>query len=308
MMPSNKKKSIAILGGSGFIGKNLVGFLAKQNAYINVLTTNKINTRTLWTIPNVKIFQYQNNVESIKKAIENTELVINLVGILHSKPGNPWGKEFDDAHVKLLKNLVDASNKEKIKKIIHISALGVSKSAPSEYLRSKYAGECILQSFSGQIYLLRPSVVFGSGDSFLNLFAKLQRYSPIMPLAYTKAKFQPIYVQDLIEIIWYCIQRNDGHKETIFECVGPEVFTLYEIVKFAGIYSGYKAMVIPLPKFLGWLQAFTLEKIPGETLMSRDNLRSLTVPSVASEEKNLVFNLTNPTSIHKVAPKFLKKK
>jgi NADH dehydrogenase len=67
-------------------------------------------------------------------------------------------------------------------------------------------------------------------------------------------------------------------------------------------------MVIPLPKFLGWLQAFTLEKIPGKTLMSRDNLRSLTVPSVASEEKNLVFNLTNPTSIHKVAPKFLKKK
>ena len=64
MMPSNKKKSIAILGGSGFIGKSLVGFLAKQNNYINVLTTNKINTRTLWTIPNVKIFQYQNNVEA----------------------------------------------------------------------------------------------------------------------------------------------------------------------------------------------------------------------------------------------------
>ena len=82
----------------------------------------------------------------------------------------------------------------------------------------------------------------------------------------------------------------------------------YEIVKFAGIYSGHKAMVIPLPKFLGWLQAFTLEKIPGKTLMSRDNLRSLTVPSVASEEKNLVFNLTNPTSIHKVASSFLTKK
>ena len=96
-------------------------------------------------------------------------------------------------------------------------------------------------------------------------------------------------------------------KIDTYECVGPEIFTLYEIIKFSGIYSGRKAMVIPLPKFIGLIQAFILEKMPGPTLMSRDNIASMSVPSIATKNKELVFKLEQPTSIHKVAPKFLSK-
>ncbi len=141
----------------------------------------------------------------------------------------------------------------------------------------------------------------------MNLFAKMQKYSPIMPMALTKTRFQPIYINDLIEIILRCVNMIKKKKINTYECVGPEIFTLYEIIKFSGIYSGRKAMVIPLPKFVGLIQAFILEKMPGPTLMSRDNLASMSVPSIATKNKQLVFRLEQPTSIHKVAPKFLSK-
>ena len=147
--------------------------------------------------------------------------------------------------------MVIACNKQKVKEIVHVSALGVSESAPSEYLRSKYAGEKILEEFEGNSVILRPSVVFGPGDSFMNFFAKLQKYSPIMPMALTKTQFQPIYLNDLVEIILRSINMLKNKKIYTYECVGPEIFTLYEIIKFSGIYSGRKAMVIPLPKFIG---------------------------------------------------------
>ena len=306
-MVNEYRKTISIIGGSGFIGRALATFLSKNDFLVNVLTTIRINARSLWTVPNLKVFEFTNEPDSISIAIKDSDIVINLVGRLHSKKGDPWGKDFNEAHVKLVKNLVVACNKLRVKEIIHVSALGVSESAPSEYLRSKYAAEKQLENFSGKFVILRPSVVFGPGDSFMNLFAKMQKYSPIIPIALTKTKFQPIYLNDLIRIIFSCIDMSKNKKKYVYECVGPEVFTLYEIIKFSGIYSGRKAMVVPLPKFIGLVQAFILEKMPGPTLMSRDNIASMEVPSIASDNKEFVFNLENPTSLHKVAPGFLSK-
>ena len=282
-------KNFLVTGGSGFIGKALATSLSKNGFLVNLLTTKRINTRPIWTLPNLNVFEFTNNQDSISRAIQGSDIVVNLVGRLHSKKGYPWGKDFDDAHVKLVQNLVMACNNKNVKEIVHVSALGVSDSAPSEYLRSKYAAEKILEKFKGNSVILRPSVVFGPGDSFMNLFAKMQKYSPIMPMALTKTQFQPIYLKDLIEIIVRCINMAKNKKISIYECVGPEVFTLYEIVKFSGIYSGRKAMVIPLPKFIGLIQAFILEKMPGPTLMSRDNIASMSVPSIATKNKELVF-------------------
>ena len=306
-MLNDNRKTISIIGGSGFIGKALATSLSKIGFLVNVLTTKRINARPIWTLSNLNVFEFTNHQISIGKAIKGSDIVVNLVGRLHSKKGYPWGKDFDEAHVKLVQNLVLACNNENVKEIIHVSALGVSESAPSEYLRSKHAAEKIFERFKGKSVILRPSVVFGPGDSFINLFAKMQKYSPIVPMALTKTQFQPIYINDFIEIILRCINMQKNKKIHIYECVGPEVFTLYEIIKFSGIYSGRKAMVIPLPKFIGLIQAFILEKLPGPTLMSRDNLASMSVPSIATKNKELIFKLEQPTSIHKVAPKFLSK-
>ena len=307
-MLNDNRKTVSIIGGSGFIGKALATSLSKNGFLVNVLTTKRINARPIWMLSNLNVVEFTNHQISIGKAVQGSDIVINLVGRLHSKKGRPWGKDFDEAHVKLAQNLVMACNNQNVKEIIHISALGVSEHAPSEYLRSKYAAEKILKNFKGNLVILRPSVVFGPGDSFLNLFATLQKYSPIMPMALTKTQFQPIYLNDLIEIILRCINMLKNKKIDTYECVGPEIFTLYEIIKFSGIYSGRKAMVIPLPKFIGLIQAFILEKMPGPTLMSRDNIASMSVPSIATKNKELVFKLEYPTSIHKAAPKFLLKR
>ena len=306
-MLNDYRKTISIIGGSGFIGQALATSLSKNGFLVNVLTTKRINARPIWMLPNLTVIEFTNDQVSIGKALQGSDIVVNLVGRLHSKKGYPWGKDFDKAHVKLVQNMVIACNKQKVKEIVHVSALGVSESAPSEYLRSKYAGEKILEEFEGNSVILRPSVVFGPGDSFMNFFAKLQKYSPIMPMALTKTQFQPIYLSDLVEIILRSINMVKNKKIYTYECVGPEIFTLYEIIKFSGIYSGRKAMVIPLPKFIGLIQALILEKIPGPTLMSRDNLASMSVPSIASKNQELVFKLEEPTSIHKVASKFLSK-
>ncbi len=300
-----KRKKISILGGSGFIGKELVSKLSKQNFLVKVLTKNKINTRSLWPIPNVEFLEYINTKESIQKAIGDSNIVVNLVGQLHCKKAYPWGKEFDDAHVKLVQNLVSATRDKKCEKIIHISALGVTKNSPSMYLRSKMEGERSLSKSNLNIIILRPSVVFGPGDSFLNLFSKMHKLLPFIPLASPNSMFQPIYVNDLVEIIFQCTNTPQKTKKTIFECVGPDVFSLYDLVKLAGKYSGKSKMIIPLSKNLGLLQAFFMEMLPGKPLLSRDNLLSASIPNIASDDQDLVYQLESFKNIQSIAPKYL---
>ena len=169
-MLNDNRKTISIIGGSGFIGKALATSLSKNGFLVNVLTTKRIHARPIWMLSNLNVFEFTNDQISISKAVQGSDIVVNLVGRLHSKKGYPWGKDFDEAHVKLVQNMVMACNNQNVKEIIHVSALGVSDSAPSEYLRSKHAAEKILEQFNGNSVILRPSVVFGPGDSFMNLF------------------------------------------------------------------------------------------------------------------------------------------
>ena len=145
-MLNDNRKTISIIGGSGFIGKALATSLSKNGFLVNVLTTKRINARPIWMLSNLNVFEFTNDQISISKAVQGSDIVVNLVGRLHSKKGYPWGKDFDEAHVKLVQNMVMACNNQNVKEIIHVSALGVSDSAPSEYLRSKYAAEKILES------------------------------------------------------------------------------------------------------------------------------------------------------------------
>ena len=131
--------------------------------------------------------------------------------------------------------------------------------------------------------MLRPSVIFGAGDSFLNLFASLQSVFPVMPLAGVSARFQPVWVEDVAEAIVRCLDRDDTTGKT-FECAGPQVFTLGELVRLAGRLSGHERPLITLPDALGTLQALAMEMLPGTPLMSRDNILSMRVPNIATAE------------------------
>jgi NADH dehydrogenase len=196
-----------------------------------------------------------------------------------------------------------------VKRLVHVSALGVGEQAehlPSRYLHSKARGELALHALPGlALTVLRPSVVFGARDRFLNTFAALQRLSPVMPLAGAGARFQPVWVGDVAAALLRCLHDDQTVGQT-YEIAGPEVFTLRQLVQFAGRCAGVERPVLPLPGPLATLQALALECLPGEPLMSRDNLASMKVPNVATGQLPGLAQLgIAPKALAAVAPRYL---
>ena len=172
-----------------------------------------------------------------------------------------------------------------MRRVVHVSALGVAANAPSAYLRSKAAGEAAwlagAQAHGFGLTMLRPSVIFGAEDRFTNLFASLQRLLPVLPLAGAGALFQPVAVADVAQAVVQALAAPQAPGPVI-ECAGPEVLTLQQIVQQVGDMAGCRRPVLPLPEGLGLLQAGLMGLLPGEPLMSKDNILSMRVPNIAS--------------------------
>jgi uncharacterized protein YbjT (DUF2867 family) len=191
------------------------------------------------------------------------------------------------------------------RRLVHVSALGVSDAAPSRYLRSKAAGEAVLKAAKLDLTLLRPSVIFGEHDHFMNLFASLQAVAPLVPLAGANARFQPVWVQDVAAALVACLDQPVSIGQT-YECAGPELLTLKQIVQLAGRLSGHERPVFGLPDALARLQAAFMERMPGTPLMSRDNLDSMKVPNVATGGLPGLQALgIEPAALSGVAPDYL---
>ena len=172
------------------------------------------------------------------------------------------------------------------------------------YQRSKARGEQVLRDADLALSVLRPSVIFGAGDRFLNLFAQLQSIFPVVPLAGAHARFQPVWVEDVASAVVACLRDPQG-GQTI-ECVGPEVLTLADLVRLAGRYGSRQRPIVPLPMALGRLQARLMELAPGEPLMSRDNLNAMSVDNVTSGHwPGLEALGIRPSPLSAVAPSYL---
>jgi NADH dehydrogenase len=207
--------------------------------------------------------------------------------------------------VALIRRLAKACAAAGVAHVLHVSALGVGPGAPSLYLRSKAQGEEVLRASALRTTVLRPSVIFGQGDRFLNLFAALQAFVPVLALSGGSSRFQPVWVEDVAEALVRCMERPTG-ADAVIECTGPRVYTLRELVGIAGRYSGRERPVIELPPALGRLQALAMEMAPGTPLMSRDNLLSMQVPSIASGRLHGLDALgITPSSLEAVAPVYL---
>jgi NADH dehydrogenase len=218
-----------------------------------------------------------NQAGVLQAILPGHDIVINLIAILQGSQA-----QFEQAHIRLPSLLAEACAATGVKRLIHVSAIGAAPEAPSRYLRSKAGGEALLQANAGlALTLLRPSVVFGAGDRFLNLFAKLQAVFPVMPLAGADALFQPVWVEDVASAIVRCVVDKATAGKT-YELAGPQRLALRELVQLAGSISGHPRPVLPLPAPLAWAQAVMMELAPGQPLMSRDNLASMLVPNVAS--------------------------
>lgn len=296
-------KKILVLGGSGFVGRSVCERLVRRfpGLHLVVPTRRLLHAGHLRVLPGIEIVQADvRDAARLTALARGCDAVVNLVAILHGSAA-----EFDTVHRALPEALARALHGAGVMRLVHISALGVANGAPSNYLRSKAAGEAALEAGKLALTMLRPSVIFGAHDRFLNLFARLQALAPVVPLAGGHVQFQPVWVEDVAEAVVTTLADGQWIGCTI-ECAGPQVMTLSEIVRLAGRLAGHERPQIPLPGWAARLQATTFEMLPGTPLISRDNLDSMKVPNIASGRLPGLADLgITPASIGAVAPGYL---
>jgi uncharacterized protein YbjT (DUF2867 family) len=296
---------VLILGGSGFLGCRLCELLVEQTGgaagSLTVATRHMARARHLLVLPDLDVLEADVHDDAeLARLVAGRGAVVNLVGILHGDEA-----AFRQAQAELPGRLGRACAQAGVQRLVHVSALGAAPDAPSMYLRSKAEGEATLLASGMPASILRPSVLFGAHDHFLNLFAGLARRLPLIPLAAAQARIQPVWVDDVARAILACLQAPQPPAQ-VFECAGPQVYTLQELVQIAARCSGHERRVVPLPDGAGRLQAWVMEHLPGEPLMTRDNLASLQVPNVASGHRPGLAELgIRPTPLEAVLPQWL---
>jgi NADH dehydrogenase len=297
-------RKVLLIGGTGFVGSALAAQLAAQGVDLCLPTRHPERVRHLSLLPTADPVRADvHDPATLTALMRGVDAVVNLVGVLHSRPGTPYGPAFARAHVELPAKIARAAVAAGVPRLVHVSALGADPQGPSEYQRSKAAGEDAVRSAGEalQWIILRPSVIFGQHDHFLNLFAGLLRLFPVLPLAGAQTCFQPVWVEDVARVACRCVGEEVRGGQT-FELAGPTIYTLRQLVTYVGVVSGHRRPVIGLPEGLAMLQARLMELAP-QPLMSRDNLRSMRVDNIASGPA-LPFGL-EPTALEAVAPCYL---
>jgi uncharacterized protein YbjT (DUF2867 family) len=294
-------RKICVLGGSGFVGSSVVAKLDQAGYAVTVLTRRRDSARHLSLLPNVTVVEC--NVmddQALAAALNGADAVVNLIGILHQS-----GRvSFDAMHHELPARLVKICDASGIKRIVQMSSLQADSHAPSEYLGSKAAGEAALLAFAQKlnITIFRPSIIFGRGDSFINLFATLIKFLPVVLLAKPNAKFQPVWVEDVASCFAASIQNTQTYGQ-VYELAGPKVYSFRELVQQVMTTLKVKRPIIGLCDKLSYAQAFMMELLPVK-LMSRDNVRSMEVDSVSQQPFPAIFDVV-PASLEAVIPEYL---
>ncbi len=211
---------------------------------------------------------------------------------------------FEAVHVELPRKIVKACRAAGVLQLLHMSALGASADGPSKYQRSKAAGEQAVREAldMAAFTIFRPSVIFGEHDRFLNLFASLVRVFPLVPLAGAKTRFQPVWVEDVARAFVETLGDAELAGEAFALC-GPRVYTLEELVAFAGNAVGRHPKIVPLSPALAALQAFTFEHLPGK-IMTRDNLASMKVDNVCADPWPAALGF-QPSTLEAIVPEYL---
>ncbi|GIR92435.1 MAG: complex I NDUFA9 subunit family protein [Thiotrichaceae bacterium] len=279
---------ICILGGTGFVGRSLISALSKENYTITVITRDFDKNKDLAIYPNLKLIQ--EDVYNEKRMLEvskSHDVLINLIGILNEKGFR--GKGFYLAHSKIARIILNVCKQNRIKRILHMSALNADPGGSSHYLRTKGEAESFLHTYGerfADVTSFRPSVIFGTEDSFINRFSDLLKFIPfVFPLACAQTRFAPVYVGDLVNFMKDSIDDVSSFNKKIDIC-GPKIYTLEEIVKIVIDVKGYSTRVIPLNNALSKFQAVMMEFLPGKPF-SIDNFNSCLVDSIS--ESGLKF-------------------
>jgi uncharacterized protein YbjT (DUF2867 family) len=281
--------SVCVLGGTGFIGREIVARLASDGHTVKVLTRDRTAHRDLRVLPAVRVVRANvHDLVALQREFAGCDVVINLVGILNERrPGN-GSREFRRVHTELPMKVVQACKAGGVRRYLHMSGLKAdAQRGPSHYLRSKGEAEDYIrrECAAGQpsVVIFQPSVVFGPHDEFINKFASILKIVPgFLPLACAEAKFAPVYVGDVAEAFVRCLEDRNVAGRT-YQLCGPEVVSLGEIVRMTARTLGLRRWVIPLPRWVARLQAAVMDYVPGKPF-STDNFLSATIDSVCDRD------------------------
>ena len=307
-------KLVTVFGGTGFLGRHVVRNLAKRGYRIRVAVRRPnlgFFLQPLGTVGQIQLVQSNlRYTGSIARAVDKADAVVNCVGIL-TETGR---QTFDEVQAEGVRAIADAVPRGVT--VVHVSAIGANAASPSRYGRTKAEGEAAILSGHPDAVVLRPSLLFGQGDSFFNRFASLARALPVLPLAGAATRFQPVFVGDVAAAVALAVDGKVAGG--IYELGGPEIRTLRELVKYVLTVIERRRTIVALPDGIARLQARVLEIVdslmlgllPAQLKLTRDQVALLGSDNVVSgaattEGRTLAAFGITPTGMEAIVPDYL---
>ena len=297
-----------MFGSTGFIGRSLTKRLLQNGDKLicPVRNASRVKRNILsGDIGQIEVIEFDiHNLEEIKSLIVNADLVINLIGILYEKNN----LSFELVHYLLPKKIANYCELYK-KPFLHVSGLGSTFQTKSNYLISKKMGEEFIENNNTNHIIVRPSTVYGEEDNFFNLFGKMAKILPFLPLIKNgMTKFQPIYVNDLSLLIFNLLNNFENNKNSNIAAVGNEIFTFKEILSHIFFSLKKKERFFYIPSFLAIVQGKLLEKFP-KPLFTYDQYVTLSHDSISEGSQKLVTEILKQdlSDMKVVTSEYLKK-
>ena len=300
------KNKVITVFGAGFIGKNLIYQLLEMGSIVRVVSRNPYLQGSLGPMGNVGNLDlcYGNIVEekTIKDYIKNSDVIINLVGVLHER----GGESYFNSHVTGIKNISELAARYGIDELIHISSIGADIESDSKYQSTKGLGEKILFENFPNAKIIRPSIVFGPEDGFFSVQSKIIKISPVIPLfGGGNNKFQPVYVKDLVDGI-IKVLNSKKNRGNIFEFGGPDIMTMKDVYNLILKTLKLKRILLPAPIVAAKLIATFAQMMP-DPIITRDLVKILKFDNVVTEKNNTLESLgITPQSSSVILPTYLK--
>ena len=293
-----KLKEILVFGASGQIGRHLIRKLTRNNCKVTAVTRNyhqkayilktQANPGYLEIIES-NIYDYN----KISNLFKNSEICINLVGILNEDKKNTFKK----IHSLFPSMLAKMCKENSLKQMIHVSALGVENSIDSKYAQSKLEGEKLVKKNFSDATILKPSLVYSVDDSFTTRFFTLLNILPIFPIYYNgRTKFAPIHVTDLAEIIYKVVEKKIIGNT--IECVGPQIFSFKEIIKILLNSLDKKRILFNMPLPIAKIFAKTIQSIMPNPIFTSDQLNLLKYDNIPSGNYKTNFDFNINANLH----------
>ncbi len=297
-----ESRIVTVFGGSGFIGRYVVRRLAAADWVVRVAVRDTDSALFLKVAGDPgQVVPFPADVTddaSVARAVAGADAVINLVGILYQR----GRRTFQRLHVDAAAAIAKAARAAGAGRLVQMSALGADLDSPAEYARTKAAGEkAAAEAFPGAT-IIRPSVVFGPEDDFLNRFAMMARIMPVLPVFPTR--FQPVWVGDVAEAFFRVVD-DPATAGSTYELGGPQVVTFRELMQLILHETARRCLLLPIPMALAEAEAFFLEKLPVPPL-TRDQVKLLGSDSVVAPGALTLHDLgIEATAMEAVVPAYL---